>query len=221
MFYNNFYIIFKFMLRLITVYTLYKPLYNSCNKRVKHTTKKGETKSVTKSKTLLSMIYYLLIWLIVINMTPRLLIVLVFMLTVGGLYSYDTFLSSQMSRLYAYDHHRILRYGWKIFAAINLMIYLLLNPLLDYGWMKIKSKYGKYIAMAKLLIDTPDQPTFQDSQMSQMSLDSLMLNKKNDLTSCMSDYMLQTESIDKNLISNIELENNTTNNESNNESNES
>lgn len=180
--YSNIFIIFKFIFRLLIVYTLYKPLYISCNKRSKYINSKGVLRSTTKSKTLLSMVYFMLIWLIVINMTPRFLLVSVFILSIGGLYAYDKFLSTEISRLYAYDQHKIVRYGWKIFAAINLMIYLILNPVLDLGWSAIKSRYGKYINMIKMFCESSETQATEPSV--------LKLDEK---SSCMSDYVLHTE----------------------------
>ena len=109
----------KLSINLILFIYIYKYFFDRCNERVLIKQKKSnKSKYVTKSKILLSFIYFVLLFLIYSSMSLNVLYISSLIVSLGSVLFIDNFNSELIDYIAIFDKNKSLRLVWKIFYTI-------------------------------------------------------------------------------------------------------
>jgi hypothetical protein len=184
---------------------IYSFFYNSCNihKKIKvH----GKSKIVHQPKSVLAIIYFVLLSLIFKNFTFGVVIFITMTLVLVGLIICDKFIYNINDKLKDINKHILVIFFWKIFHSVFTLIYMCtngLNNLLN-DYFKKKITYVKRIfnAIANL------ESTEKNNDCDNINKKLIKLNENNNDGSGMSEYIIKSKKVKSNTKNKDEPNNN-------------
>lgn len=107
---------------------LYHPIYNSCNVK-KMIKKNGKTKIVSQPKSILALIYLILLYVLFRCFTFKIILFILISLVIGSLFLFDRLSPKLNDSLYKLNKSPIMITIWKLIHTVFTLIYVISQPL--------------------------------------------------------------------------------------------
>jgi len=200
----QYYVFFKFILYFFTFTHVYYFIYNKCNIQ-KKITKNNKSKIISKPKSILAFIYFILLLLIFYLFTFKIILFILCCCIFSLLYLYNNISSELDNYLDEFNKIPIIIFFWKIFSTIFTFIYMCTNPINSFINKFIYKKILLLKNIINLIINLDTNSTEEENKYNKINKQLYNLKNNTDISkqSNFSEYIVKNANTKKEQKNNI------------------